>query len=99
MFFNEQTFFDYRFHNALIQLKYKLLNDSIITVTQQDMENKFEKMQQTVYQEEKYKLKDFTRQVKEAYVEDAYANLVSQEASHAEVAIDRTQLNQITLNN
>lgn len=97
--FNEQTFFDYRFHNALIQLKYKLLNDSIITVTQQDMENKFEKMQQTVYQEEKYKLKDFTRQVKEAYVEDAYANLVSQEASQAEVAIDRTQLNQITLNN
>lgn len=97
--FDEQTFFYYRFNNALIQLKHNLVAEHIITVTQQDLENKFKELQKTVYQDEKYTLKNFTRQVTEAYVEDAYATLVAKRADQAESQIDTAQLKQINLSN
>jgi len=97
--FDEQTFFDYRFTNALIQLKHKLVAEQIITVTQRNLEDKFKELQQTVYKKEKETLKDFTRQVTEAYVEEAYAALVAERADQAETDFDMAQLSQVTLNN
>lgn len=95
--FDEQTFFDYRFHNALIQLKHLLVREGVITVTERNLEDQFKKLQQTVYREEKYTLKAFERQVTEAYVEEAYAALVTKYASQAETDVDAAQLMQITL--
>lgn len=81
--FDEQTFFDYRFTNALIQLKHRLVAEGVIVITEDDLENKFKKLQETVYKEEKYTLKEFTRQVRDAYIEDAYAALVDKYANAA----------------
>lgn len=97
--FDEQTFFDYRFNNALIQLKHQLVAESIITITEGDLENKFKKLQETVYKEEKYTLKEFTRQVRDAYIEDAYAALVDKDTKEAKSNIDLAHYSQLTLNN
>jgi len=97
--FDEQTFFDYRFHNALIQLKQRLVAENIITITQDDLEKKFKKMQESVYQKEKYTLQAFTRQVRDAYIEDAYAVLIDQYSANAQSNIDTAKMAKITLNN
>jgi hypothetical protein len=97
--YTEQTFFDYRFANALIQLKHKLVEEKLITITEDDLENQFKKMQKTVYQEKKYTLEAFIRQVREAYIEEAYKNLINQYSQKAKRNINLAQLNQITLTN
>src|SRR5690606_14370133 len=97
--YNEQLFFDYRFTNALIQLKYKLVEDKLITVTEEDLQNQFKKMQKTVYKEEKYTLKAFTRQVRDAYIEDAYRILINKYSQKVKRDLDLTKLNQIHLTN
>ncbi|NGM64324.1 alpha/beta hydrolase [Sphingobacterium sp. SGR-19] len=85
--FDEQTFFDYRFNNALIQLKHRLVAEGVIVITEGDLENKFKKLQETVYNDEKYTLKEFTRQVRDAYIEDAYAALVAINTKAAKIDI------------
>src|SRR5690606_4458445 len=97
--FDEQTFFDYRFHNALIQLKQRLVAEDIITITQEDLEKKFKKMQESVYQKERYTLQAYTRQVRDAYIEDAYAVLIGEYTTKAKSDIDTAKMKRITLNN
>lgn len=95
--YDEQTFFDYRFSNALIQLKQMLVDEGLIPTTINDLQKQFEKMQQTVYKEEKYTLKGYERQVKEAFVEDSYTSMVKKLATNANRMINAKQFNQITL--
>lgn len=97
--YSEQTFFDYRFNNALILLKQKLVAENLITVTDNDLQNKFEELQKNVYKDEKYTLKAFTRQVRDAYIEDVYKTLINQYSKKAKRNINLVQLNQITLTN
>ncbi len=97
--YSEQTFFDYRFANALIQLKYKLVEEKLITVTEDDLKNQFRKMQTTVYKDEKDTLKTFKRQVADAYIEHAYNVLITQYSQQAKVNLDLAQINKITLSN
>ncbi len=95
--FSEQTFFDYCFSNALIRLKNSLVNEKLIVITEVDLQNQFKKMQNTVYKEDKYTLKAFTRQVKDAYIEVAYKALINKYVKHANNKIDSGKLNQIRL--
>jgi hypothetical protein len=97
--YTEQTFFDYRFSNALIQLKRKLVEEKLITVTDDDMRKQFEKMQKTVYQEEKYTLQEYARQIREAYIEVAYHDFIAQRIKNVKHTIDQTELNKIALRN
>ncbi|MGV3502958.1 MAG: hypothetical protein ACO1O1_04575 [Adhaeribacter sp.] len=94
--YSEQGFFDYRFSNALIQLKQQLLAENVLAVTDQDLARQFAKMQRTVYQDEaRYTLAAFTRQVKEAYLEEAYRNLVQQYTKKSLVKINQQAFSEI----
>lgn len=97
--YNEQTFFDYRFSNALIQLKQKLVAEKLITITDDNLQTKFKKLQETVYKEEKYTLSAFARQVKDAYIEEAYAALIKHYAQNAKRNLDLNKVNRINLTN
>ncbi|HEY0670431.1 MAG TPA: hypothetical protein VGD22_19770 [Sphingobacteriaceae bacterium] len=93
--YSEETFFDYRFSNALIQLKQQLLSEKVIVITDEELENQFKVMQKTHYAKEKYTLKAYERQVKEARVETEYAMLVDKHYKKAIRNIDQSKLNTI----
>ncbi|MGV3642328.1 MAG: hypothetical protein ACO1NZ_17525 [Adhaeribacter sp.] len=96
--YSEQVFFDYRFTNALIQLKQQLVEEKLIPVTEDDLARQFAKMQRTVYRDEaKYTLAAYTRQVKEAYIEEAYRNLVQQYTRKALVKVNQQAFAHISI--
>jgi hypothetical protein len=95
--YSEQVFFDYRFTNALSLLKRKLVEEKLLTVSENDLQYQFAKMQKTVYQGEKYTLHEYTRQVREAFLEEAYKKLINELARKATQDINIGEFNRITL--
>jgi hypothetical protein len=86
--FSEQAFFDYRFSNAIIRLKQQLVAEQLIPITKDRLQAQFSKMQQTVYAEKKFTFNDCYPQVREAYIEACYAELIDSYTKKSVVKIN-----------
>jgi len=75
--FSEPVYFDYRFSNAVIELKHRLIAEQLITITEDRLLAQFKKMQQTVYAEEKFTFNNTYPQLREAYIEACYAEIIA----------------------
>lgn len=90
--FTQEGFYGYQFSNSLIELKRLLVDEAKIKVTDDDLQAQFKVMQRTMYKEPKYLLKDYTRQVKDAFIEVAYHQYIAGLVKLAKVTVDDKKL-------
>lgn len=74
--FSEEIFYDYLMSNALIKLKRHLIAEGLIEISDADLEEQFAIMQKGIYEREKYTLKEYKRQVKDAVIELKFDQLI-----------------------
>lgn len=96
--FDEQSFFNYQFTNAIISLKKLLVQKGIINLTDNVLRKHFIKMKQTVYKKDKYTYEEYKAQVQESYIEDAYDLLIDSMTNKAVVTVNTTLYNKLILN-
>jgi len=82
--YTEQSFFDYQFSNAVIRLKEELVKEKVLQADEDKLKMQFEKMQKTVYKKDE-KMESFRKQIHAAYVEEAYADFISNLARQAKL--------------
>ncbi|WP_294080802.1 hypothetical protein [Proteiniphilum sp. UBA5384] len=82
--YNELIFFDYRFGNAIIQLKKELAEEGELIIEEKDLLDHFNKLKGSIYKSgELYE--DYTRQVRDDYVERIYASYIAELGKGVEV--------------
>ncbi|WP_119079239.1 hypothetical protein [Chitinophaga alhagiae] len=95
--YTEDDFYQYCLNNAVIVLKEKMLENKRIAVSHADLEAQFLEMKKTVYKAEKYTLELYERQVYDACVEKAYAEMIDQLSAEAVKKIDAAKLAKVQL--
>ena len=85
--YTERAFFDYQFGNAIIRLKKQLVEEGTLVVDEEALLSYFDKLKDTVYQEGEL-FEDYTRQVRDAYIEHIYATYIKKR-----VEISLTRIN------
>ena len=70
--YTERAFFDYQFGNAIIRLKKLLLEEGTLVIDEKALLSYFDKLKNTIYQDDE-RFEDYTRQVRDAYIENIYA--------------------------
>jgi hypothetical protein len=94
--FTEQTFFDYKFSNAVITLKkqYKntkiLVNDSLLT-------HHFEELRKTTYANTKKSFHDLKTPLSNSYLEKEYEKLLLTEINKTKLHLNKTEWNNLNL--
>jgi len=99
MEFDELSFFDYQFNNAIISLKKILVQEQFINITDEKLLQHFNKMKQTVYKSKKYTFELFKTQIKDSYIEQEYNNFISDLVNGANININNSIYDIITFNN
>lgn len=70
--YNLQTFYEYQTNNALIRLKEILVENKTLPITHEDLHNQFAEMKRGPYAKEKFTFDAYRRQIRAAYIEQAY---------------------------
>lgn len=73
--YTERAFFDYQFGNAIIRLKKQLVEEGTLLIDESALLRYFDKLKNTIYQNGE-RFEDYTRQVRDAYIEKIYATYI-----------------------
>ena len=82
--FTEQTFYEYKFSNAIIKLKDKLFPKPI---AENLLLNHYEEMQKTVYTNTHYSFAEVRSRVETSFVDQAYNKLIADKLKNAQTTI------------
>lgn len=86
--YTERAFFDYQFGNAIIRLKKQLVEEGELLVEEEALLSYFDKLKNTVYQQGE-RFEDYTRQVRDAYIEKIYALYIIKQKKQVEISPTR----------
>lgn len=91
--YSERAFYDYKFGNAIIRLKEKLVEEGELVIDDKALLNDFEKLKGTVYREEEL-FEDYARQVRDAYIEKIYARYIMEQSNLVDIVLTEDRLNE-----
>lgn len=89
--YTERSFFDYKFGNAVIRLKEKLVEEGELVVDEEYLLQYFDELQATIYHQQE-KFEDVRHYVRDAYIEKMYAVYIAEKAGKANIVLDESEL-------